>query len=251
MLSTSRRSGLATLIAVIGLMALTACASAPPRPRPIAGPPPAPEDALAAYRTDIEAQDAQVVSVSPEEIEFYRRRAEGRLKGRGKKYDIVVFINKASSGPTAQHAFLFSPDGNGGLSPLDVWLVSTGREQQETSPKGASKFTTTPQGVFEFDVGHFSRLHKSNAWEADMPYAMFLKTQSGGPTTGIALHAALDKYIHNLGQRASAGCIRLLPTNAEKLWKRLMRGDKGVVIVQDVDQSSIASASYEPSSLTR
>ena len=54
-----------------------------------------------------------------------------------------------------------------------------------------------------------------------MPWAMFLRTRNGGSTTGVALHAALDKYVHNLGQRASAGCIRLLPSNAEKLYKLL------------------------------
>lgn len=242
MIASFRRAGWTSAVAALGLLALTACTSGPPRPRPVVGPPPSASDALAAYRTDIEAQDVQSASVSPEEIEFFRRRAEKRLASRSKKYDVVVYINKSANGPTAQHAFLFVPDG-GGLQPLDVWLVSTGREQQETSPKGANKFTTTPQGVFEFDISHFSRLHKSNAWEADMPYAMFLKTQSGGPTTGIALHAALDKYIHNLGQRASAGCIRLLPANAEKLWKKLMKGDKGVVIIEDVDPGEIASLS--------
>lgn len=248
MISSAWRTVLLTAMAAI---ALAACTSGPPRPRPVVGPPPSADDALAAYRDDLESQEAQAAAVSLEEIEFFRARAEDRLGARAKKYDVVVFINKAGSGPTAQHAFLFVPNGSGGLQPLDVWLVSTGREQQETSPKGAHKFTTTPQGVFEFDVAHFSRLHKSNAWEADMPYAMFLKTQSGGPTTGIALHAALDKYIHNLGQRASAGCIRLLPSNAEKLWKKLMRGEKGVVIVQDVDESQVASARFEPSALTR
>jgi lipoprotein-anchoring transpeptidase ErfK/SrfK len=250
MIASLRRPVFITAVAVLGL-ALAACTSGPPRPRPIAGPPPSAEDALAAYRDDLGTSDpAQDATVSAEEIEYFREKAEVRLKGRGKKYDIVVFINKAGSGPTAQHAFLFVP-GDGGYQPLDVWLVSTGREQQETSPKGAHKFTTTPQGVFEFDIAHFSRLHKSNAWEADMPYAMFLKTQRGGPTTGIALHAALDKYVHNLGQRASAGCIRLLPANAEKLWKKLMRGDKGVVIVEDVDETEIASNIIQPSSLTR
>jgi hypothetical protein len=244
--STWRTISLATIAA----LALAACASGPARPRPVVGPPPSAEDALGAYRNDLESQDVQSGAVSPEEIEFFRRRAEGRLGARARKYDVVVFINKAGSGPTAQHAFLFLQSA-GALSPLDVWLVSTGREQEETSPKGLHKFTTTPQGVFEFDVGHFSRLHKSNAWEADMPYAMFLKTQSGGPTTGVALHAALDKYIHNLGQRASAGCIRLLPTNAEKLWKKLMKGEKGVVIIEDVGAGEIASLRPESGAVIR
>lgn len=251
MIAFVRRTVSIAAVASLGLLALTACATAPARPRPIAGPPPSAEDALAAYRTDIENEEAQQATVSPDEIEFFRNETRKRLGSRAKSFDIMIFINKAGSGPTAQHAFLFQHGPDGELQPLDVWLVSTGREKQETSPKGAQKFTTTPQGVFEFDVGHFSRLHKSNAWEADMPYAMFLKTQRGGPTTGIALHAALDKYIHNLGQRASAGCIRLLPSNAEKLWKKLMRGDRGVVIIQDMDEAEVSSLAPEPSTAIR
>ena len=101
-----------------------------------------------------------------------------------------------------------------------------------------------------------------------MPWAMFLRTRSGGPTTGIALHASLDKYIHNLGQRASAGCIRLLPSNAEKLYKLLQtkyagmvpntstsgrvgvnvgssrsRGAKALVIVEDLDGAALMARS--------
>lgn len=100
-----------------------------------------------------------------------------------------------------------------------------------------------------------------------MPWAMFLRTRNGGPTTGIALHAALDKYVHNLGQRASAGCIRLLPQNAEKLYKLLqtkyygsvrtvtpsgvgarlggstVKGAKALVIVEDLNEDRVLASS--------
>ena len=95
--------------------------------------------------------------------------------------------------------------------------------------------------------------------------AMLLSPAIG---TGIALHASLDKYIHNLGQRASAGCIRLLPSNAEKLYKLLQtkyagmvpntstsgrvgvnvgssrsRGAKALVIVEDLDGAALMARS--------
>lgn len=264
-----RRAATSAAVVATALLA-AACSTTSTRPRAVAPPPPSAEEALASYRTQIEAQDERIDGFSTaEDQEAIRAHVADILDPRVlTEYELVMFINKAGEGRTAQHAFLFEA-GNGDLTYLDTWLVSTGREQQEKSPKGASKFTTTPQGTFMFDLPRFSRLHKSNAWEADMPWAMFLKTRNGGPTTGIALHAALDKYVHNLGQRASAGCIRLLPSNAEKLYKLLqtkyagsvkavtpsgvgaklggatVKGAKALVIVEDLDEDRVLAAGPE------
>ncbi|BCW88917.1 hypothetical protein sos41_20680 [Alphaproteobacteria bacterium SO-S41] len=218
-----RRSFTSAVVLALAVLGAAACSSTATVPRPIASPTQTPDDALAEYRGDLQADDkAYNAEDDARAGEAVRRHVEDVLSNDViQEYELFIFINKAGEGPMAQHAYLYTKDGSGNLQHLDTWLVSTGREQQETSPKGARKFTTTPAGTFMFDLGHFSRLHKSNAWEADMPWAMFLKTRNGGPTTGIALHAALDKYVHNLGQRASAGCIRLLPSNAEKLFKLL------------------------------
>lgn len=227
-----RRSLLGALILSLAVTGLAACGStSSTRARPIATmPPPSPDEALAAYRDDIKVQDSAYQETSTvAEAEAFRMHVKDSLGSRAlQEFELFIFINKAGEGASSQHAFLYESDGND-LRYLDTWLVSTGREQQETSPKGERKFTTTPAGVFQFDVNRFVRLHKSNAWEADMPWAMFLRTRSGGPTSGIALHAALDKYVHNLGQRASAGCIRLLPANAEKLYKLLQTKYAGTV----------------------
>ncbi len=257
-----------TSAAVISLALIAAaCGTTSRRPVVVGPPPPSADEALSSYRSQIEAQDDQMSGFStPEDQEAIRAHVADLLDRKVlDEYQLVIFINKAGEGRTAQHAFLFEA-GNGDLNYLDTWLVSTGREQQETSPKGASKFTTTPTGTFMFDLAHFSRLHKSNAWEADMPWAMFLKTRNGGPTTGIALHAALDKYVHNLGQRASAGCIRLLPQNAEKLYKLLqtkyagsvrtlspsgigarlggssVKGSKALVIIEDMSEDRVLAS---------
>ncbi len=263
---SQRRSFTGVLIVAFALLA-AACSSAPRQPIVVGPPPPTPDEALAAYRSQIEAQDEQIDGFSSvEDQQAIQAHVADILDPKVlSEYELIIYINKAGEGRTSQHAFLFEA-GNGDLNYLDTWLVSTGREQQETSPKGASKFTTTPQGTFMFDLPRFSRLHKSNAWEADMPWAMFLKTRNGGPTTGIALHAALDKYVHNLGQRASAGCIRLLPSNAEKLYKLLqtkyegsvrtltpsgigarlggstIKGTKGLVIIEDLDEDRVLAS---------
>lgn len=261
-----RRAFTSAAVLAFALIA-AACGTTSRRPVVIAPPPPSPDEALSSYRAEIEAEDDQMSGFSTPEDQAAIRAHVADLLDRKvlEEYELVIFINKAGEGRTAQHAFLFQA-GDGHLSYLDTWLVSTGREQQETSPKGARKFTTTPAGTFMFDLSHFSRLHKSNAWEADMPWAMFLKTRNGGPTTGIALHAALDKYVHNLGQRASAGCIRLLPQNAEKLYKLLqtkysgsvrtvtpsgvgarlggatVKGAKALVIIEDLNEGRVLAA---------
>jgi hypothetical protein len=268
MFLSQRRSLFSAIVLSFAVIGLTACGtSSSTRPRPIATtPPPSPEEALAAYRGDLQVKDAEYQETSTvAEAEAFRLHVKDALGARAlQEFELFIYINKAGEGPSSQHAFLYESDGTD-LRYLDTWLVSTGREGQETSPKGERKFTTTPAGVFQFDVNRFVRLHKSNAWEADMPWAMFLRTRSGGPTTGIALHAALDKYVHNLGQRASAGCIRLLPSNAEKLYKLLQtkyagsvpntsssginlsigksrsRGAKALVIVEDADAEKLVA----------
>lgn len=267
MFQVFQRRSLSSAAVLASALLAAACSTTSRRPVVVGPPPPSADEALAAYRTEIQSQDEQMVARStPEDQEGIRAHVADLLDPKVlSEYELIIYINKADTGRTAQHAFLFQA-GDGDLTYLDTWLVSTGREQQETSPKGASKFTTTPQGTFMFDLPRFSRLHKSNAWEADMPWAMFLKTRNGGPTTGIALHAALDKYVHNLGQRASAGCIRLLPSNAEKLYKLLqtkyagsvrtlspsgvgaklggstIKGTKGLVIVEDLNEGSVLAS---------
>jgi lipoprotein-anchoring transpeptidase ErfK/SrfK len=252
MIALARRS-LSRAAVCAALLGLAACASTARVPQPAALPPVGADSALNDFRNDLQADNENASAVNDAAAsEAARRHVEDILSNDViNEYELFIFINKAGEGPMAQHAYLFTKDGSGNLQHLDTWLVSTGREQQETSPKGAHKFTSTPTGTFMFDVNHFSRLHKSNAWEADMPWAMFLKTRNGGPTSGIALHAALDKYVHNLGQRASAGCIRLLPSNAEKLFKLLKsgigarlgggssNGAKALVIIENADGAAL------------
>lgn len=241
---TPRLFSLAARPMVLALAAvLAACAApAPSAPRVTAADPvilsteAEAEAALAAVRRDIDEGYSA-------DVELEKRAVSARVEellGADVMgaYELFIYISKAKEGPIAQHAYIYTKDVSGALLPLDKWAVSTGREEQEKSPKGENKFTTTPEGIFQFDPGRFVRLHKSNAWEADMPWAMFFRPRGRVGPTGIALHAALDKYVPNLGQRASAGCIRLLPANAERLYKVLQTQYAGPVRNLSVEDRS-------------
>jgi lipoprotein-anchoring transpeptidase ErfK/SrfK len=230
-LNTLRRAG---SVALLGAF-LAACGTTGPS-RPTASTPPSPSAAeIAAAQAELEAirrgleTKSTEMSYRKEELErLVAAHVEGRMSLEAREaFPFVMFISKSAEGPIAQHAFLFETGADGSLKPLDTWLVSTGRENSEISPKGEQKFTRTPAGVYSFNHQRFVRLHKSNAWEADMPWAMFFGRANWGAPTGYALHAALDKYVPNLGQRASAGCIRLMPANAERLYKLLLSQYRG------------------------
>ena len=51
-----------------------------------------------------------------------------------------------------------------------------------------------------------------------MPFAMFFNWKPDGHDTGLAIHAASGDDVAQLGSRASAGCVRLAPDNAETLF---------------------------------
>ncbi len=59
-----------------------------------------------------------------------------------------------------------------------------------------------------------------------MPNAMFFNWMNHGRKTGIAIHGVLGRPIASLGERASAGCVRLSPESAEILFE-LVRGNYG------------------------
>ena len=123
-----RRPLLSAAIVVLAVLGTAACASAPVRPRPTAAAPMSPDEALAAYRGDIdERTDAEASLYNPEEAEAARRHVDGIVSGGVEEnFDLYIYINKSGSGPMAQHAYLFGKEG-GGLKYLDTWLVSTGR----------------------------------------------------------------------------------------------------------------------------
>lgn len=96
-----------------------------------------------------------------------------------------------------------------------VWPVSTGRRGYDT-PSGNFK-------PFRMEEDHYSK-----EWDdAPMPYSIFFTTE------GHAIHGSYET--RNLGRRASHGCVRISPKNAEKLFMLVRR--EGVsnarVVVRD------------------
>jgi hypothetical protein len=139
-------------------------------------------------------------------------------------FDLFLYVSKADHGPLAQRMLVFRKTGQGNLDLLYDWVASTGREQNEVSPRGKSTFTATPTGFYELDPERMYRRYHSYSWDQDMPHAMFFNWERQGLQTGLAIHAATGDDIARLGQRASAGCVHLSPENAATLYE-LIRAD--------------------------
>jgi lipoprotein-anchoring transpeptidase ErfK/SrfK len=142
--------------------------------------------------------------LSPEELE-----AEMALEGdeifepTSSQVRLQVFVDKRT-----QRLYVFEDGYKTG-----EWLVSTGTEQTKCAP-GRCYRARTPVGTFTPYRMHAK--YTSKLWNARMDDAIFI-------TGGIALHATYNENIANLGTRASGGCIRQHPTNADRLFQ-LVRG---------------------------
>jgi lipoprotein-anchoring transpeptidase ErfK/SrfK len=143
--------------------------------------------------------EMNVPTVSPEAIATY----EGIDIYR--EYALVLRINKAEMGPTAQTMQVIM-NGN----PTYYWPVSTGREKYERAKSGRWYWTVTPTGTFS--PYKLVRDHYSNTWEAHMEYAAFFNG-------GVATHATTPDHYKDLGHRASGGCVRLHKDNAQLIWE--------------------------------
>lgn len=159
----------------------------------------------------------RILSGTPDDVEGY--------------FDLYLYVSKAAAGPIAQHMFVYERGIDGSMTLRYDWPVSTGREKKERTPSGRKTFTSTPVGIFKLDPNRFHKLWRSRAWNADMPWTMFLDTIENGGMSGIAIHAAGRGKISQLGRRASGGCIRLAPENAETLFKKIRKSHAGLVPV--------------------
>ncbi|HEY8278328.1 MAG TPA: L,D-transpeptidase [Bdellovibrionota bacterium] len=107
------------------------------------------------------------------------------------------------------------------------WPVSTGTEQLKCPKRARCRIAHTPTGIRHPGVLHWT--HYSTVWDnAPMHRAIQF-------TGGVFLHATYGNNIRNLGNRASGGCIRQHPANAERLYLLVQEmigknGRKAVVI---------------------
>jgi hypothetical protein len=144
-------------------------------------------------------------------------------------FKLFLYVGKAARGPLAQRMYVFAKTETGGLHLLYNWAVSTGRERVETNAAGRKLPTFTPAGYFELDRTRFFPHYRSAQWGEPMPYAMFFNRVERGSKTGLAIHAATGKDVAALGARSSAGCVRLAPENAQRLFELIRKDYRGAV----------------------
>jgi len=148
-------------------------------------------------------------------------------------FDLFLYVSKAKqgegAGPWAQRLYVLVKNEDG-LSLVREWSVSTGREQVEYNKRGERLPSFTPAGYYQLDPGRFYKGYRSSQWDADMPFAMFFNWVERGIQTGLAIHGAgTEAEIALLGQRASAGCIRLAPEHAKFLFNTIKNQYRGSV----------------------
>lgn len=130
-------------------------------------------------------------------------------------FQVVVLVNKAKSGSTAQTAQVYFEG-----QYYTTYEVSTGRERMEKAPSGKVYRSVTPEGWFRPIL--FSPNHYSRTWDAPMKWAVFFNG-------GIALHATTRSHYDELGRRASGGCVRLREDDAEELYHLIKNAGKAYV----------------------
>lgn len=138
-------------------------------------------------------------------------------------FDLFLYVSKSR-----QRMSVFRKT-RGGLELMMHFPVSTGREKVETNARGKAAFTITPPGIYALDPARFYADHVSTAWNDPMPHAMFFDAWHKGVRSGLAVHAAAKGEVQTLGSPASAGCIRLPPEAAQKLFLLINSSYRGVV----------------------
>jgi hypothetical protein len=150
-------------------------------------------------------------------------------------FQLFLYVNKAETGPLAQQMYVFQKQHDGSLVLTGDWPVSTGRERVEYNNAGKELPSFTPQGYYELDPNRMFANYTSTQWGEPMPYAMFFQWKNGGKLTGLAIHAATDDEVAQLGTRASAGCVRLHPQAARDLFNLVQSEYRGPVPIFGTD----------------
>ncbi len=143
-------------------------------------------------------------------------------------FKLFLYVSKADRGPWAQRLYVFRKDASDNLTMLYNWPASTGREKFEIAPNGTRQHTITPAGYYELDPSRMYQTHYSGEWREPMPYAMFFNWENHGYQTGLAIHGAAGFEVAQLGTRASAGCVRIGPENAQLLFGLIRAEYKGL-----------------------
>jgi len=209
-------------------------AIAPPRPvQPVvpAAPVKAPEMQLA--QTQAETPDLMPAPdrTPPAPAEVSRVLAHLKVSLTRELYEnfsLFLYVSKADHGPWQQRMFVFAKDEGGDLKLAYNFPVSTGKEVLSPGPRGNLLRTDTTAGIFQLDPDRMYKRYTSGEWQHAMPFAMFFNWEHDGRQTGLAIHSAVGDDIGRLGNRASAGCVRLAPQNAELLFRLVKSKYRGL-----------------------
>lgn len=137
-------------------------------------------------------------------------------KDAAEGWKIILVVDRAATGQTLK---IYN-----GTELVDTWPVSTGLEDYKTLKSGNKRFAHTPLG--RFIPLRLHEKYRSMIYEEDMPFTVFFTAD------GVAFHAARSQKAQNLiGQRASAGCVRLRPEQAQLLFELLKRNRESTLIV--------------------
>ena len=143
-------------------------------------------------------------------------------------FALFLYVSKADHGPWQQRMFVFAKEQGGDLKLKFSFPVSTGKEVLTPGPKGNLLRTNTPPGIYQLDPDRMYKRYTSSEWQHAMPYAMFFNWEHDGLQTGLAIHSAVGEDVQLLGARASAGCVRLAPQNAELLYRLIKVNYRGL-----------------------
>jgi len=111
-----------------------------------------------------------------------------------------------------------------------MWPISTawdGFKSKRVRGVTITVRASTPLGRF---VPQFQQArYRSNRWDEDMPFSIFFTPDR------VAFHAAVSRSAQAaIGTRASAGCVRLLPDQAEQLFNLVkMNFQKTLIVVHE------------------
>lgn len=166
----------------------------------------------------IQQYDTAAKEIKPyADIQAYKAAVTDRFYG----YQVFILVDKSLSSRSSrqrlgdvrepQTIYVYVREGDQ-LRLKSTYAVSTGKEPK----KGSSD---TREGFFR--VQNAQAEYVSRKFGSSMPYSLWIESEYG-----IAIHETLPSRCNSMiGKRASAGCVRLCPGDAEEIF-RLVTDEK-------------------------
>lgn len=167
-------------------------------------------------------------------------------------FDLILLVDKAEKGPTAQTMRVIQKQSDGYWNQIDSFSVSTGTEKYRKSPSGRRYHLTTPSGIFQLDLGRMFPGMKgrySSTWKEYLPWMIFFdyqyanKRNKPGRKSGLGIHGlpvtkdGRELGREKLGTRASGGCIRVPTDKWAEIHQMIDENYKGKVPLFKFDKS--------------